>query len=75
MTEELKPVEIIHQDSEVKPQKRASEVFGMFECVTTYPTKPPTNWFEQIKVFKDGATFQIIIYDTITGDWKGINIS
>lgn len=59
----------------LNPVPRAQDVFGMFETVTSAPTKTPRNFFEQIKVYSSGGVFRIYIYDTVSNAWKNATLT
>ena len=44
-------------NDELPQQQRGNDVYGMFQTVTTAPTKKPVNWFNQIQILMStGAT-------------------
>lgn len=44
-------------NTELPQQQRGKDVYGMFQTVTSAPTKKPVNWFNQIQILMTtGAT-------------------
>lgn len=44
-------------NDELPQQQRGRDVYGMFQTVTTAPSKKPVNWFDQIQILMStGAT-------------------
>lgn len=58
-------------DSSVKevPKNKLSSIWGMFTIVDTIPTSIPTNFENQIKIYINGATKRLYIYETINNVW------
>lgn len=56
-------------------EQRASEVFGMFQTVTTIPTETPRNWFNQIQIYSNGGTTTLYIYDTVANTWLATTLT
>lgn len=57
---------------EIKQQQRADDVFGLFETVSTAPTATPKTWFDQIKIYTNGATLRLYWYDATNATWHYI---
>lgn len=68
MTEDLKNT-VEYPDTNLPIQQRASETFGMFQTVSVAPTKTPTNWFNQVQIYVNGATLRLYWYDTVANVW------
>lgn len=43
---------------------------GLFETVTAAPTGVPSNVYDQIKIYRSGATYRLYIYDTNSNSWR-----
>lgn len=56
-------------DFEIKQQQRADDVFGLFETVSAAPTGIPKTWFDQIKIYTNGATLRLYWYDATNATW------
>jgi uncharacterized protein YcfL len=57
------------QNIEMEQQKRASDLFGMFQTVSSAPTKTPINFFDQVQVYVNGSTYRLYWYDTVGNVW------
>lgn len=66
-------------DDTVEPPFVAQEVFGMFETVTTVPTKTPKNLVNQIVFYTDSlsapSVYRLYIYSTKLNVWKYVALS
>lgn len=56
-------------DDSVKQPVQASELFGMFQTVSTAPTLTPTRLINQIQIYTNGATYRLYWYDTTNNVW------
>lgn len=50
MTDLEKQNQVDFLNDELPQQQRGKDVYGMFQTVTTAPTKKPVNWFNQIQI-------------------------
>jgi uncharacterized protein YcfL len=44
-------------------------VNGLFETVDTAPTHTPKNFYDQIKIYVNGATYRFYWYDANANAW------
>lgn len=51
------------------------QVFGMFKTKSDVPSGMPTNWFDQIVIYKSGATLKLYIYDVTNAAWRSVTIA
>jgi hypothetical protein len=58
-------------DSSVNPvpRNKLENIWGMFSVVDTVPTLEPTNFQNQIKIYINGATHRLYVYETSTNTW------
>lgn len=56
-------------DDSVQQPVQASELFGMFQTVSTAPTLTPTRLINQIQIYTNGATYRLYWYDTTNNVW------
>lgn len=56
-------------EPELPKQLRAEELFGMFQTVTTAPTKPPKGTLEQIQIYTNGSTYRLYWWDNANITW------
>jgi len=60
----------INFDNKVNPQPiHNDEVYGKMRLVSTAPTIPPRNAFEQLVIYSNGSTTRLYLYDDTNG-WK-----
>lgn len=45
-------------------------IINFVQVVSTAPTATPRNFWEQIKLYINGATYRLYIYDNITNNWR-----
>lgn len=57
-------------DDKVNSIPQTSELFGMFQTVSTAPTLTPTRLINQIQIYTNGATYRLYIYDTTNNVWR-----
>ncbi len=57
MTDLEKENDVKYFDGNLPQQPRGQDIYGMFQTVSSAPTKVPTNWFNQIQfVMSTGAS-------------------
>jgi len=58
-------------DSSVNPvpRNKLENIWGMFTVVDAVPTAEPTNFQNQIKIYINGATHRLYVYETSTNTW------
>ena len=57
------------KNDELNHPTRAENVFGMFKTSDQVPTGTPKNWFDQILIYKNGATLRLYWYDVTNAGW------
>lgn len=62
-------IEEVNSSLNPVPQNRLSSIFGNFEVVDTAPTAVPTTLDNQIKIYVNGATKRLYIYESVNGSW------
>lgn len=43
---------------------------GLFETVDTAPTAVPKTFYQSIKLYANGATYRLYIYDSLNQAWR-----
>lgn len=51
------------------PLNRLQNVWGMFTVTNTVPISEPTNFQNQVKIYINGATHRLYVYETTTNTW------
>lgn len=46
------------------------DLFGMFEVVSAVPTQVPQTIYDQIKIYTNGTTYRLYIYDVTNNAWR-----
>jgi hypothetical protein len=64
--------EIEKIDNSINPtvQNQLRDVFGNIEVVDTAPTEVPVRLDQQIKLYANGSTYRLYLYDTLNGAWR-----
>ncbi|MBX3498103.1 MAG: hypothetical protein KF889_01565 [Alphaproteobacteria bacterium] len=52
------------------PPQRLETLWGLFPTTSSAPTHVPRNLYEQIVVYRNGATLRLYIYDTANNAWR-----
>jgi len=52
-----------------QPLKHFREIMGLFEVVSSAPSHQPKRFYDQIKIYKSGATRRLYWYDQNAGEW------
>ena len=45
-------------------------LFGLFETVSAIPTTIPKTTYDQIKIYVNGATLRLYVYDAVNDLWR-----
>lgn len=45
-------------------------IINFIQVVSTAPTATPRNFWEQIKLYINGSTYRLYIYDNTTNNWR-----
>lgn len=54
---------------EQKPINLNTDIIGLFETVAVVPTAVPTNAYQQVKIYVNGATLRLYWYDAVGHAW------
>lgn len=46
-----------------------TDIFGLFETVSTAPTNAPKGPYDQVKIYVNGATYRLYWYDGTANVW------
>lgn len=52
---------------------RPNSIIGLFQTTDTVPTDTPASFMEQIKIYVNGATVLLYVYDTTNNTWQRFN--
>ncbi len=72
---ELKEIKPEYEDTKLKEPTNIQDVLGRFRTVSTAPSKAPKNWYEQIQIYINGATYRLYIYDTVGNVWHYVALT
>ena len=75
---EITPTDIQFPDEGFERQTRAEDIFGLpfFKTVTSVPTKAPFDIRDQIVIINSPpGTYQLYIYETVSGVWKAVALT
>jgi hypothetical protein len=52
-----------------------TQVQGLFEVVSAVPAGTPSNVFDQIKIYINGGTKTLYLYDYINHAWRSVTLT
>jgi len=52
-----------------------TDIFGLFETVSTAPSEAPTNVYQQVKIYVNGATYRLYLYDAVGHAWHYVALT
>ena len=68
MSEDVQPETSFESKQNEFVNREFMKAFRILQHVTTSPTHTPKNFFEQIVILNNGATYELYIY--VNGSWK-----
>lgn len=51
------------------------DIAGFFEIVSAVPTHTPKSFYDQIKIYVNGATLELYVYDPVNDDWYAATLA
>jgi hypothetical protein len=80
--DEIKPIEEVkapipehNHNGNDAPQINLPDIFGIIETVDTAPTHTARNLNEQVKIYVNGATYRLYLYDAENQSWRYVSLT
>lgn len=55
------------------PRLEPTSIIGLYETVSSIPTNTPSNFLDQVKIYVNGSTILLYVYDTTNNTWRRFN--
>lgn len=55
-----------------------TDLFGVIDTVSSVPTTAtniPKNFFDQMKLYRNGGTFTLYLYDVVNKAWRSVTLT
>ncbi len=52
-----------------------TDIIGLFEVVSTAPSVAPTNVYQQVKLYANGSTYRLYLYDYLNRAWRYVALT
>lgn len=62
-------------DGNMSTRVNMSDLFGLFETVSTVPTISPLSIFDQVKLYSNAGTFKLYVFDATNNAWRFVTLT